>query len=340
MQRSTALRLLVSLLVAGLLLALLFHWGGVGLEDFRAALARLDGTTYALALGLHGLIYVLRSWRFALLLPREQRPSARVTLAVSAAHNLASYVLPAKTGEVSLVVYLKTYGGVSASAGLASLLVSRLFDLAVLAAWVGGAIAWLRSGNPALAPLVPLVLPLALLALALAGLCMRPHWLSNLSLVLSRAFGLSRYAAGRALVARLERLRLALRGTSGTATQVACLCITAGQWALVFGFYAVLARGVGLPDSIGYGEAVFGSSLAVLFNLLPINGFAGFGTQELGWNIGFELLGVSRELALTSGLAVHLVQLANVVLFGLIAHTALGLLGGRSPQRGPPEGTP
>ncbi|MBI1382846.1 MAG: hypothetical protein GC161_17370 [Planctomycetaceae bacterium] len=326
MQRSTALRLCLSLLVAGLLLALLSHWGGVGLSDFRAALARLDGRTYALALLLHAGIYGLRSWRFALLLPREQRPGVSVTLAVSAAHNLASYVLPAKTGEVSLVLYLKTYGGVSASAGLASLLVSRLFDLAVLCAWVAGAVAWLGSDNTKLARLLPLVLPLGLLAIALAGLCMRPHWLSSSSLLLSRALRLSRYAIGRAVVVRLERLRLALRGTSGPGTQLACLGITAGQWALVFGFYAVLARGVGLPDSVGYGEAVFGSSLAVLFNLLPINGFAGFGTQELGWNIGFELLGVPRDLALASGLAVHLVQLANVVLFGLVAHLALGFV--------------
>jgi hypothetical protein len=93
---------------------------------------------------------------------------------------------------------------------------------------------------------------------------------------------------------------------------------------LVFLFYAVLARGLGLDVSLG--AAVFGSGLAIAANLLPINGLAGFGTQEAGWVVGFVILGVPRELALSTGLGAHLVQLANVILFGLMAHVALGVL--------------
>ena len=70
----------------------------------------------------------------------------------------------------------------------------------------------------------------------------------------------------------------------------------------------------------------FGSSLAVFTNLLPINAFAGFGTQETGWVLGFGLLGAPREAALASGLGVHFVQLIDVCLFGILGHLALGLL--------------
>jgi uncharacterized membrane protein YbhN (UPF0104 family) len=71
----------------------------------------------------------------------------------------------------------------------------------------------------------------------------------------------------------------------------------------------------------------------VLTNLLPINAFAGFGTQEGGWVLGFGLLGVERELALSTGIAVHLVQLSNTVLFGAIGHVAMGLLGAAAGAR-------
>ena len=62
-------------------------------------------------------------------------------------------------------------------------------------------------------------------------------------------------------------------------------------------------------------------------NLLPINGFAGFGTQEAGWAVGFRMLGVPPDVALATGLGVHVVQLVNVVLMGVLGQVALGLLG-------------
>ena len=72
------------------------------------------------------------------------------------------------------------------------------------------------------------------------------------------------------------------------------------------------------------------SSWAMLANLLPINGFAGAGTQELGWVVGFRMLGVPEDLALSTGLGVHLVQLFNVVALGLLGHLAMALLPVRS----------
>lgn len=328
MSASPLWRLAASLLVAAALLAALFVWGGVGFADFAAALGRLDVGVWALAFALHAGIYVLRAWRFRLLVPPPARPAFGPTLAVSAAHNLASYVLPAKTGEATLVLYLKGYAGVPAAAGLASLVVSRLFDLAVLCAAVAAALAVTAERVTALGEPLPLIAALAALAVALAAACLRPQALPSLTGWLLERLRLQRVAAGRAVLSRLERIGSALRATSGARTQLACLALTAGQWALVFAFYAVLARGTGLPSDIGYAEAMFGSSLAVLFNLLPVNGFAGFGTQEAGWKIGFVLLGVEPELALATGLAVHLVQLADVVLLGLAGHAALGL--GRS----------
>ena len=80
-------------------------------------------------------------------------------------------------------------------------------------------------------------------------------------------------------------------------------------------------------------EATFGSGLAVLTNMLPINGIAGFGTQEAGWVAGFAWLGVGRELALATGLGAHLVQLANACLFGLLGHLAMGLASRPAPER-------
>ena len=99
-------------------------------------------------------------------------------------------------------------------------------------------------------------------------------------------------------------------------------------WLCVFLFYAILARGFGLSE-ISFAEAIFGSSLAVLSNLLPINGFAGFGTQDAGWVFGFTFLGVDRGLAIESALAFHLVYVFNIAALGLLGQAAMGVLPGR-----------
>ena len=60
---------------------------------------------------------------------------------------------------------------------------------------------------------------------------------------------------------------------------------------------------------------------------MPLNAAAGAGTQELGWVTGFHVvLGVNEGLALTTGLGVHFVQLTNIVLLGLLAHLAMGVV--------------
>lgn len=320
-------RLLLSLGLAAVLLALLSWLGDVRLGDVAEALGRLSPRTWLLALGVHAGIYLVRASRFRLLLPRDEQPSLPAVLACSAAHNLAAYVLPAKTGEATIVVYLRAHG-VRAASGLASLLVSRLFDLAVLALSVGLATLALRDRltRPELA--LPLGVALLGAGALLSAACLRPSILTGGAAWILRRSGFDQRSFGAKLLARTDEVGGALKQAAQGGRLPLGFLTSAAIWALVFLFYAVLSRGAGLPESIDYLGASFGSSLAVLFNLAPINGFAGFGTQEAGWSVGFQLLGIPAALALSTGVVVHLVQLANVALFGLLGHLAMGLSGG------------
>ncbi len=335
-----ALRLSLSLGLAGVLLYLLSVWGGLTWADVRGAWARMSPATLALGMTVHAGIYALRALRFGLLLPPETRPPLHAILACSSAHNLAAYVLPAKTGEASLVVYLKSVGQVPGPAGLASLVLSRLLDLAVLFVGVGGAMALLA---PVLRPEDVGAVRLLGLALAAPGafaafLCTRPELLTRIAGAVLRGTRLRALPWGAKVLAMIDSTTGALQRAGGTGVLVRSVLLTGMLWGLVFLFYAILARGAGLPGWIGYPEAVFGASLAVLFNLAPINGFAGFGTQEAGWKIGFVMLGVAPELALSTGIVVHLVQLGNVVIFGVLGHLAMGVLSRRRAPVSDPTG--
>lgn len=316
----TFLRILLSVAVALSLLGALSVWGDVGWSTVLETARSLSPTALLTAVGIHLAIYLLRALRFAILLPHASRPPLGRVLAVSAAHNLAAYVLPAKTGEASLVLYLRNLCGVPTAEALASLLVSRLLDLAVLSGGVGVACLCVTGVGEVAAWVRPLGVVLVLGGLVFLFLVTRGD-------LLVRAFGFL------LAVTRIERTRLGAK-VRDFSTQAADALQRAGRrwaaglalslplWLLVFLFYAVLARGFGLQVPLA--EAAFGSGLAVIANLLPINGFAGFGTQEAGWVVGFAALGVSREQALSTGIGAHLVQLMDVCVFGVLGHLVMG----------------
>ena len=325
----TTVRISVSVTIAILLIVGLMIWGGVSPADALDTILQLPPEVYALALGMHMTLYCLRALRFNLLIPRERRPSFRRSLIVSGAHNMASYVLPAKTGEASLIVYLRMQCAVPAAMGLASLLVSRLLDgatlccaLAVTCLWLSASgrhdnLEWLGSAGALLMAL----------CLVFVVLSVRGDLVVRLIAWGLRWLKLHHWRMGEGLLLKANQLALALRSARGGGRLYLAALVTLPVWLLVFGFYAVLSRAMGLPEDFTFAEATFGSSLAVMFNLLPVNGMAGIGTQEIGWVTGFsEFLGVDRELALSTGIGCHMIQLFNVVALGIVAHMFMGVM--------------
>ncbi len=329
----TLFRLTLSLAIAAALVALLLSWSGTSVEEVVTTLRSLDPAVYLTALAIQTVIYPLRAWRFALLLPAGHRPGVSRLLPVTAAHILAANVLPAKVGEASLVLYLRRTAGVPGAHGLALLLVSRVLDFATVAGSLAFACLALGIGGafPELTWLTPLGAALIVPTLVFAWLAARGERLVALASFLLRFARLDRSRLGTWLVAFAERVRAALGEVRGAQLWRGAL-VTLPIWFCVFAFYAVLARGFGIEE-LSFPAAVFGASLAILANLLPVNGFAGFGVQDAGWVAGFAALGVSVELATSSGLAAHLVYLANLALFGLAGHVGMGFARSESQER-------
>jgi uncharacterized protein (TIRG00374 family) len=319
-------RIGMSVLVGAALLGVLGLWGDVHPAEIGRTLARLDPRVFAAALAIHFAIYVARAERFRVLLA-GLKPRRFDLLAVTSAHNLAVYVLPAKTGEATLPLYLKATSGVPASESLASLIVSRILDLAALFGFMAAVTLALSFGEHWTAPAWAgwlLAAALGAGSIVLVALAERGDLLVGPVTRLARMARLDRTGAGARLVGGAERLQQALRAAGDRRSRTAALAQSVVIWALIFVFYGVLALGFGLDGGTGFLHATFGSSVAVLMNLLPINSFAGFGTQETGWVLGFRMVGVAPEVSLSSGIAVHLVQLFDTVLFGALGHIAMG----------------
>lgn len=341
MTSSTPLRVLTSLLVAAGLLWALVTWGGVEASDIKGTLESLSLKHWLMALGVHAGIYLLRAWRFSILMPTELRPSYGRVLAASSAHNLAAYVLPLKSGEATFVLYSAGVGGVPARASVASLLVSRLMDLFVLCGcmflvtwlaplWLAGETSEVASRlspeqlTGMISNLFTAGSVFAFVGLLAGFACLRRAGVVTMTVGLLRLTRLEQTALGAKCRGVAERLGAALEdaGAHGGLKR-ACL-LSLAQWLCIFAFYASLLPGFGWPS----GEtvlmpAILAAGFGTLANLLPVNGFAGFGTQEAGWVFGMSLWGVDPELALAIGVGAHLVQLGNIILFGVLGHLAM-----------------
>ena len=326
----TLIRLAVSLALAALLLWGFGRWSGLSWRELFGSWRQVDLSTWLTALGLHALVYALRAWRFQLLFPPSARPGIGRLLAVGAAHNLAAYILPAKTGEATFVLYARKACGVSGSRALASLITSRLLDLCTVCAGLGVACLVLAAGRgDGPGWFAPLGTVLVVLAAFIGLLAWKSHWLVAIYTKLATLTRIDRTRLGRRVDELALRVSTALREAGGEGRVIKAAIVSAPQWLGIFLFYGVLVRGLGLSETIDLSQAALGSGLAVVANLLPINGFAGFGTQEAGWVLGFGALGVPKDLATATSVGVHLIQLGNVVLFGLLGHVALALIPSR-----------
>jgi len=322
----TLRRILLSLLLAALLLIPLFLWGGVEAHDFERTWGRLSAGTYLTALGLHIAMYALRTLRFSILLPSAERPAFATFLAVCAAHTMAAFVLPAKIGEATFVLYAHQACGVQASSSIAALVVARLLDLATLAGGFSIACFALQATQayPHVSWFTAAGSVLAGVSFLCFGLSARSDLLLRLAAWLVRLLGIARTRAGRKLLGATAHVVAALRVAGGGRRLAAAALVSIPIWACIFLFCVVLARGLGLHDQVTFAGAIFGASLAIVTSQIPVSAFASFGTLEAGWVLGFGVLGVPRDLALATGLGLHVVQLANVIVLGVLGHLAMG----------------
>ena len=329
---NTVLRLTLSLVLAVGLVMLLLHWSGTEPGAIFSALGSLDASVYWTALGVQVLIYPLRAMRLRTLLPAAHPvPTARL-IPITAAHVLASNVLPAKVGEASLVLYLRRAGGVPAAHGTAVLYVSRVLDFATLTGAMAAACLILEPGPEisALPWMTPLGVGLGVMTLALIWLAASGGRIVSLATGLLSMLHLDRTGIGVRVVGFAERLRESLAQV-GRRQLWSAAALGLPIWILVFIFYATLAQGLGLgfDDSclghLGFVDMVFGVGLGILGNMIPINGFGGFGLQDMGWAAGFTVLGVQGDLAASTGLAAHMIYIFNISVLGLLGHTLMGL---------------
>ena len=213
----------------------------------------------------------------------------------SSMHGFATYMLPVRTGELSLPLLLKATAGVEIKEGIKVLFKARLLDVLVLGFWLLAA-----------AVLPGTTLPMTYkAAMAVLGLAMvfSPIVLGHLSgRVLVHFKWMNKIAKAVAENSTFKKKEILFSIAIWIASASMLWCITAA-----------------MHLSMSMDELLFLVAIQLVMQLFPIQGFANSGNHESGWIAAMMLTGYPSNIALQFALASHALILVYVLFIGLIA---------------------
>ncbi|MGV7930908.1 MAG: lysylphosphatidylglycerol synthase transmembrane domain-containing protein [Spirochaetota bacterium] len=310
-----------TLVFLALSIALLFFlMRSIDISATIATMANADPWLLLASCGAYLASNLCKSVRYHVML-RDIRVTPFQMFAITSYQNFFNQILPARTGELTLIYYLKKVGGASLSRGLHILVVTRIYDLIIVAVFFLASV--LAFYGDAIRPGL-LVIGGICLAISVASL----FYLKWLVVFADRAFNatarLLRLDTSRLIVKIREKAEPVVREFSDyrTARQLPMLVLTSvAVWVVlyIFAYLTILAFRV----DVGFVQAVVGNTGQVLANVLPVNSFGSFGTLEAGWAGGFMLVGMSSQDAITTAFGYHIV---NFVASGIIAAGCYGVL--------------
>jgi len=299
------LRITVAALITILLVGILISQ--VNIEKIAKILSGVNPAYLAIGLILYALAYLLRTTRFYVLLNKEI--GLRDLFAVVCLHNLANNLLPARIGELSFVYLLKKYHNRNIGEGIANLILARLFD------GIAVSLLFLVSTLFVTLPeftVVGVISTFLLFTILFVVILLKEDTINLLKTCLRKVASRNTKSI-RYILTKVEETLDAFekaRFDNLPLTFALSVCI----WLTLYSVVFVLLLAMG--SDLGFFDVVFASTFALLTTILPIQGIAGFGTIEGGWIVGFMLIGLTKELAISTGFVFHTLILAYSVILG------------------------
>jgi glycosyltransferase 2 family protein len=312
------IRLLVSILITAILILVLFSQISFG--DFYALFFHLDpGWALSGCLG-YVLSLLFRALRIRWLVHSKDL-SLSQSARLSVLHNFSLMILPSKLGELAYPYLLNRMCGITLTEGLASLITARIYDFFItfmmllisamgfpeilkINVWVAGMIA---------------VSCVSLTFLTLFHMSRLSRWVSAVFETLSSRVRFKRRNPFPWIRDKASHISADFDAIHSRRGYVPVTLLTTLSWLMAFWMFYSFLRGFGI--SISFLNVIFGSSVALFVNALPISGVGNWGILEAGWAAGFLIVGLSKEKAIATGFGVHILIFIITGLLALLCWT-------------------
>jgi uncharacterized protein (TIRG00374 family) len=308
-------RLLISIFITIAIVFFLFTQ--ISLEDLFTLLKNIDPLWAALGSAAYFLAILFRALRYKWLI-YSRNVSLNELFRISVFYNLSLMILPSKLGELSFPYFLNKMSGVTMTEGLASLIASRVYDFfIILMVFLFASIGFQTFFRVNLFFVLPLSLFLIGLILLIFFYMSRILWLvSRMIETLSKWIRKERAKPIQWVQRKLHETAEDFHAIKARKTYLPVALTSLISWIMVFLTFWAFVRGFSI--FVPFWEVVFGSTVGIITNAIPIGGFGNWGTLEVGWAVGFLMIGLPKGKAIASGFGVHVLVFLICAFFAFI----------------------
>ena len=313
-------RLVLSVLVAvAIIFVLLLQ---ISPKDLYTLLRSVDPSWAAMGSGAYLLAILLRALRFKWLIDSKGIPLSDL-FRITVFYHMSLMVLPSKLGEFSFPYLLNKISGISVPHGLASLVVSRVYDFFIVLMVLVSVSIGFQGLFKANLPLVILLIGFLIIFIVL-GLLYMSSFLKWFSKVLGTVSDRTGWGNAKFIPWVQDKIGGVAEGFSAIQTRRTYFPVSLtslASWVMIFCTLCAYMKSFGIDLSLM--KMLFGSTIGVIANALPISGIGNWGTLEAGWAAGFLIVGLSKEKAIASGFGVHILIFILCAIVSLLCWATL-----------------
>jgi len=328
--RKRVVSVAVSLLVTLILVAVLMS--GIKFRDLAETLRRIYLPALFAFVAVSLLSAWLRAWRYKWLLGPGAISWGEMFLATFIRNSFED-LLPARIGSLSYIVVLTKRLSIPFESATSTFVVAFILDFLTLSPFLAGAlfgIGFSLAGLPTGTLMLAAAVYFLIVCLLLWKIVPVTRFLVRFYRALLAAIGAEHKPKALASVEKLQETVEQLRDIQSRKIFgrlfVLSLFIRLGKYlSLYVLLFAILhSRGFGFK-SLSFSKTILGVTGAELTSVLPVKGLADFGTWESAWTVAFGLMGFDRQIAILSGIGIHLITNLWEYALGILSIVILAL---------------
>lgn len=304
--------IILTILITVVLLALLFTQ--VQLVDVISTIENINLAFLLIGFILYTCSYIFRAWRFHILLNKEV--SIKDLFNIGCVHNMMNSLLPVRTGELSYIYLLKKINSRTTGEGIASLLVARIFDFIAITLLFFISFIFAQELLTELVHIIWILLIFLLSMVFLLLMVIYSREPVRLLKIILKITWLDKFSVSNYVLKIFEEGNKSIEKIHTKNLFIQVLSLSIIVWFLndLIVFFLLKGMDINLPLQI----VVLGATFSLLSMIIPIQGIAGFGTQEGFWVFAFAPLGLPLDKAISTGFVFHIVIIMYFLILGAV----------------------
>ena len=227
-------------------------------------------------------------------------------------HGVFNFILPFRTGELSLVVLMKKIMNIDLSQGTGTLIAARIFDFITVALFIPIVLLFSKDMLPDY-----ILVSIYLYFVFVAAVSVLFLFLKHNNSSGSDASGTGENSLRKKITGFMISTANSIAKIKKTGTIAEVLIYSVLIWICLYLDFYFIVRGLGY--SVSLYNIVLILLLMVPVSLFPIQGFVNIGTHQLVWVVAFKIFGYDAETGLAAAMSSHAILIVFVFALGLFA---------------------